>query len=453
MNKEVAEKLANLPHQPGVYKFKDKSGEIIYVGKAKSLRNRVGSYFHANLDPETKTGSLVSRINDIEYIQVESEFDAIILEAELIKKYRPKYNIIQKDDKTYLYIVIRNERLKVGTRELVIPKIITARQTELLDSDIKFGPFPDSSTAKFVVRTLRKIFPFRDCSSAKFTTYNRRNKPCLYGHIGLCSGPCVNNDSDGLAFYRKQLNSVKKVLHGGSFAMLDELNSQMNSYAREQNYEQASIYRDLINKFNYVRSQSKSPQTYMENPMFIEDVGFLAMRALKELVPVLNDLPRRIECYDISNISGKEAVGSMVVAENGLITKSEYKRFRIKFKSTPDDFQMMSEVLSRRLGHHSAAGQDKKIWRDPDLLVIDGGKGQVSAVLAVMDKLGLQIPVIGLAKKYETIVFYDGDGFQEILLDKSNPGLSLLIKIRDEAHRFAQDYHHKLRSKLINPEV
>jgi excinuclease ABC subunit C len=453
MNSILTEKLNTLPHRPGVYQFKDTTGQIIYVGKAKSLKNRVGSYFHANLDPETKTGSLVARINDIVYIEVESEFDAIILEAELIKKYRPKYNIIQKDDKTYLYIVIRNEKVNVGVREMIIPKVVTARQTELEESDVKFGPYPDSYTAKFVVRTLRKIFPFRDCSIVKFTNYHRRDKPCLYGQIGLCAGPCVNNSPQHIIEYKKLINSIKKVLHGGSFSLLKELDTKMNRYAKEQNYELATIYRDLINKFNYVRAQSRSPQEYMENPMFIEDVGFLAMRGLKESLPFLTELPKRIECYDISNISGKEAVGSMVVAEKGLIAKTEYKRFRIKYKATPDDFQMLREVLKRRLGHHSKINGTKKVWNDPDLLVIDGGKGQVSSVIEIIEEMSLNIPVIGLAKKYETVIYKDKEGFQEISLDKHNSGLSLLIRLRDEAHRFAQDYHHKLRSKLINPGV
>jgi excinuclease ABC subunit C len=453
MQAVLQEKLAGLPNNPGVYQFKNIKGEIIYVGKAKNLKNRVGSYFHTNLNPETKTGSLVARINDVDYIQVASEFDAIILEAELIKKYRPKYNIIQKDDKTYLYIVIRNEKVKVDAKDLTIPKVLTARQTELLPGDLKFGPYPDSSTAKFVVRTMRKIFPFRDCSTAKFSTYHRRGKPCLYGQIGLCSGPCVHYDKQSLNDYTKLINSIKKVLHGGSFDMLKELESQMQTYAKQQNYEQAQIYRDLINKFNYVRASSKSPQTYMENPMFIEDTGYLAMRSLQETLPILKAMPRRIECYDISNISGKEAVGSMVVAENGLITKREYKRFKIKYKSTPDDFDMLREVLSRRLSHHSQKADGKTIWTDPDLLVIDGGKGQISAVSAIMEKMSLNVPIIGLAKKFETIVYQDIHGFQEILLDAKNPGLALLIRLRDEAHRFAQDYHHKLRSKLINPGV
>ncbi len=453
MKPNIREKLSNLPFRPGVYIFKNNQGKIIYIGKAKSLKNRVGSYFHTNLQSETKTGALVSRINDIDIIEVESEFDAVILEAELIKKYRPKYNIAQKDDKTYLYIVIRNEKVKIESKEIFLPKLMTVRKTELLPKDEKFGPYPDSVTAKFVVRTLRKIFPFRDCSYAKFTTYHKRKKPCLYGHLKICPAPCINYSEEDLKDYKKIFTNIKKVLKGGSFSVLKELNSKMNFFAKQKDYEKAAVYRDLISKFNYIRQKSKSPEVYMENPMLVEDVGMMSMKNLQQIIPTLTKLPIRIECYDISNISGKEAVGSMVVAENGLINKKEYKRFRIKYKTTPDDFHMMQEVLSRRLSHHSKIAEDGKSWRDPDLLVIDGGKGQVSAVLDAISATSLNIPVIGLAKKYETIVFKDGLEFREILVDKSNPGLSLLIRIRDEAHRFAQAYHHKLRTKLLQGSI
>jgi excinuclease ABC subunit C len=453
MNDALRDKLAQLPFRPGVYIFKNSQGKIIYVGKAKSLKNRVGSYFHTNLNTETKTGSLVARINDIDTIEVESEFDAVILEAELIKKYKPKYNIIQKDDKTFIFIVIRNELVKIDSREIVIPKLITARKTELMPKDVKFGPYPDAATARFVVRTLRKIFPYRDCSYAKFTTYHKRRKPCLYGHLQICPAPCVNYSEQDLINYKKTFDSIKKVLRGGAFSVLRELQRKMNYAARTKNYEEAVMYRDLISKFNYIRQKSKSPEVYMENPMLMEDVGMFAMKSLQETLPILKALPQRIECYDISNISGKEAVGSLVVAENGQINKKEYKRFKIKYKSTPDDFEMLHEVLTRRMSHHSKLAGQKIPWPDPDLLVIDGGKGQVSAVLDVINKTSLNVPVIGLAKKYETIVYWHEGAFVELVLDKSNPGLTLLIRLRDEAHRFAQDYHHKLRAKIIQASV
>ena len=442
MNTSLAEKLNNLPNLPGVYQFKNDIGKIIYVGKAKDLKNRVGSYFHVNLTNGSKTSAMVSRINDIDFIEVESEFDALILETELIKKYKPKYNVIQKDDKTYLYIVIRNESFTLDSKKINVPKIITVRKTELLPKDVKFGPYPDGTTAKFVVRTLRKLFPYRDCSISKFNTYHRKNRPCLYGELGLCLAPCTKFSLSELADYKKSILSIKKILMGGSFNVLNVLTKKMNQFAKNKDYEQASKYRDLIYKYNYVRQKSKLPEVYMENPTFIDDQAEDSLKSLLISLPILKNSPKRIECYDISNISGTEAVGSMVVAENGKITKKEYKRFKIKYKKTPDDFEMIYEVISRRAGH-------KDSWSTPDLLLIDGGKGQVSAAEAAAKDGSWDVVVIGLAKKEETIVFKDGVEFIELKLDKNDVGLKLLIQLRDEAHRFAQAYHHKLRAKAL----
>lgn len=442
MNLSLAEKLKNLPNLPGVYQFKNEQGKIIYVGKAKNLKNRVGSYFHVSLTEGSKTSALVARINDIELIQVESEFDALILEAELIKKYKPKYNIIQKDDKTYLYIVIRSEFVFLDNRKINVPKIITVRKTELLPKDVKFGPYPDGTTAKFVVRTLRKLFPYRDCSISKFNTYRRKGRPCLYGELDLCSGPCVKFSHQELADYKKNISSIKKILTGGSFSVLNELNKKMNRFAKDKDYEQAARYRDLISKYNYVRQRYKLPEVYMESPTFVDDLAEQSLESLVASLPILKGLPKRIECYDISNISGTEAVGSMVVAENGKITKKEYRRFKIKYKKTPDDFEMIYEVISRRSNH-------KDSWANPDLLLIDGGKGQVSAAEAAIKDGLWNVAVVGLAKREETVVYRDSAEFVELKLDKNDVGLKLLMRLRDEAHRFAQAYHHKLRAASL----
>ena len=190
----------------------------------------------------------------------------------------------------------------------------------------------------------------------------------------------------------------------------------------------------------YVRTNPSSADKYIENPNFVEDLANDAIQEIQDALPHLSKLPKRIECYDISNISGKEAVGSMVVATKGQIDKSQYRKFRIKFKATPDDFEMMSEVLTRRFNND---------WPMPDLVVLDGGKGQVSAVLEIAQKMNIQIPIVGLAKKKETIVYKETSEFIELNLPKNNEGLKLLIKLRDEAHRFAQAYHHNLRLKKI----
>ncbi len=437
-NPILEQKLKELPQTPGVYQFKNIKGKIIYVGKAKVLKNRVSSYFLKNLRLGSKTHALVSRIVDLEYIKTESELEALLLEAQLIKSYKPKYNVALKDDKSYLYIVFRNEQLEVAGKEYSIPKVLTARKTDLLPKDKVFGPYPHAQSAKYILRLIRKVFPFRDCSHAKFNKYAKLGTPCLYGHLELCSAPCIQRIST--EDYKKQIKTLKKFLSGDSSKMMSTFRKKMIAASKTQKYEEAAYYRDTLRKMEYVRTNPSSADKYIENPNFVEDLANDAIQEIQDALPHLSKLPKRIECYDISNISGKEAVGSMVVATKGQIDKSQYRRFRIKFKATPDDFEMMSEVLTRRFNND---------WPMPDLVVLDGGKGQVSAVLDIAQKMNIQIPIVGLAKKKETIVYKETSEFIELNLPKNNEGLKLLIKLRDEAHRFAQTYHHKLRSKLI----
>lgn len=436
----------SLPVVPGCYLFKDIDNNIIYVGKAKILRNRVGSYFNTSIQPGTKTYALVHKINDIEHVEASSELEAFVLEAELIKKYKPKYNINLKDDKSYLFIVIRNEKLSSENDSFLnIPVITTARKNDLKKGDISFGPYPDGSTTKYVVKTIRKIFPFRDCAPSKFYSHKSLKRACLFGDLGLCSAPCINNDLDS---YKKNITNVKKFLSGESTTILKDLTKQMHEASKNLDYEQATKYRDLITKFEYITTHFRSPYQYIENPYLLDDLANESLEELKKNIPLLKTLPVRIECYDIANISGKEAVGAMTVATNGKIDTSEYKKFKIRLKNTPDDFGMLQEVLSRRLSHETE-GTKLKSWGVPDLLLIDGGKGQVSSIQEVVDTLGLKIPVIGLAKKFETIVYKYDNEFVELSLEKSNKALQLLIKLRDEAHRFGQKYHHYLRSKKM----
>lgn len=448
---ELVEYVKNLPKVPGVYKFKNSKGTIIYVGKAKSLRDRVGSYFLSGIAPGTKTYALVQRISEIEYIEAHSEFEALLLEAELIKKFRPKYNIALKDDKSYLYIVIRDKWVNLNGSRYKIPVVLTARKTDLILKDTIFGPYVDGATAKYVLRILRRIFPFRDCSQTKFNRYHKLGKPCLYGFIGVCNGPCANYSSENLAEYRRNLAAIKNLLQGESSKIIHSLEKDMQAAAKKEEFEKAAKYRDLLNKFEYVRKTSITVDDYIKNPYLVQDTIDESLQALEDIVPVLNKMPERIECYDISNISGKEAVGSMVVAAHGRIDKSEYRKFKIKFKDQPDDFAMMFEVLFRRLKREKSESERMKKWGLPDLIVVDGGKGQVSMALEAMSDVGVNVPVIGLAKKFETIVYKDPDSeeYKEINVEGSNPGLLLLIRLRDEAHRFAQSYHHKLRIKKI----
>lgn len=441
-NAQLLKSVNELPLQSGIYKYFNRDGELIYVGKAKNLRNRVRSYFYTKLDKGSKTAALVAQIETLQIIETLSEFEALILEAELIKKHKPKYNIALKDDKSYLYIVIRSEDVDLNGKKVILPKLMAARKADLLENDTYFGPFPGSQNARYVIRTIRRILPYRDCSITKFDKYKKLGSPCLYGHLGLCQAPCIGRVSP--KEYISDINKIKKLLSGKSHSLLRSWEKQMRYHSKNQRFEEAAKFRDSISKFNYVRQDFKSAGKYLDNPYLVQDTREQSLKELMTVIPSLKDLPRRIECYDISNISGKDSVGSMVVSIDGEITKREYRRFKVRSKATPDDFAMMEEVLTRRL---------RQDWDVPDLIVVDGGKGQVSAAIAAMTKLNVDIPLIGLAKKFETIVYFEDSEFVEIVLPRDNTGLQLLQRLRDEAHRFAQAYHHKLRLNSIKDSL
>jgi excinuclease ABC subunit C len=441
---ELVKKVKELPKRPGVYKFLNETSGIIYIGKAKSLRDRVKSYFALDIPQGSKTAALVRQIRDLEFIEVASELEALILEAELIKQHKPKYNIQLKDDKSALYIVIRNELVKLNGAPIKVPKVLTARESDLKQDDTIFGPYPHARIAKYVVRAVRKMIPYRDCAPSKFQRYNKLDKPCFYGHIGLCSAPCLaNNSIDG---YKKDIKKIEKLLRGDSPSVVKSLEVEMKKLSKEMLYEEAAVKRDLIEKIKYVTKQFNDPNAYIENPYLIEDQIADSLDQLTEAIPYLKNSPNRIECYDISTSSGKESTGSMVVATDGRLDNKQYRRFKIKTKETPDDYEMMREVLRRRFKREKSEAKNLKKWGYPDLLVMDGGKGQVSAALEVLKDLNLDIPVIGLAKRFETIVLRD---FEEVLLDKNNEGLKLLQRLRDEAHRFANSYRMKLRLEKL----
>lgn len=445
VSSNIREKVRELPQTPGVYIYKDKKGEVIYVGKAKNLKSRVSSYFRLNLDKKSKTHALVQNVHSMDYIKVESELEALILEAELIKKYMPVFNISLKDDKSFLYIGIRDVKENAGGKSISIPTVETFRRGDIDKYRYYFGPFPNGKTVKQLVRALRRLFPFKDCSPAKFRKYQKLGAPCLWGHLNLCPAPCVYGESV-MGGYRKNVKTIRDIFSGKTVGLIGRYQREMKKYAGDREYEKAASLRDLLQRFEYVRQSFRLPGDYIENPYLLDDLAREALESLVSFLPFLKDLPVKIECYDISNISGKEAVGSMVTAINGRIDKSGYKRFRIKAKQTPDDFFMLYEVLFRRLSHES--DERKKSWGLPSLIVLDGGKGQLSSGLKVLEKLNLDVPMIGLAKNKETIVYYDG-GFHEINLPLDLPGMRLVINLRDESHRFAQKYHHLLRSKKI----
>ena len=393
---------SQIPHKPGVYLFKDKNRKVIYVGKAIDLYHRVTSYF-SNGHP-----SWAEHIKSVETIIVESELEALILEANLIKKYLPKFNVRLVDDKDYLYIKITKEDW---------PKVITARKHELKEALKYFGPFPSSRTVRDTLKSLRKVFPW---------CLNAQTRACFYYHLGLCPGACVGEISK--EEYRKNIFRLSKLLDGKKKQLVFDLVKDMENAAQDQKFEEAGRLKKMVDGISYL-TQPNRVKSYLENPNFLGDLRKDALNELKKVLH-LETIPNRIEGYDISNIQGKEAVGSMVVLTNGEIDKSQYRKFKIKLTGQPNDVGMMREIVGRRLNHPD--------WPTPDLIIIDGGRGQARAAQ-------FSIPVFGLAKRMEWI--YPPDG-AIIKLSRRSPALHLLQKLRDEAHRFAITYHRKLHQRV-----
>ncbi len=416
-----------LPHKPGVYIFKDKEKRIIYVGKAIDLYHRVSSYF-SKQNQNPKTSVLVTEIYNVETIIVESELEALILEANLIKKYLPPFNVRLTDDKDYLYI-------KVTKHDY--PKIVTVRKQDLKDALKYFGPFPSSTTVKKTLQSLRKIFPWctnppKLANSSQLSA--NRLKPCFYYHLRLCPGACIGLVSK--QEYRKIINHFTQFMEGKKYQLQEELVKEMQQSSDNLNFEKASIIKKIISGIDYLTSPNRT-EKYLENPNFLEQETSIALKELQGVLK-LNEFPVRIEAYDISNIQGKDATGSLVVLTNGEIDKSQYRRFKIQIAGKPNDYAMHQEMMKRRLKHRE--------WEMPQLFLIDGGRGQVRASKKELATLRLDTPIFGLAKRMEWV--YPPEG-EVIKLPKRSQALRLLQKIRDEAHRFAISYHRKLHRKSM----
>src|SRR3989344_269045 len=401
---------AKLPQKSGVYIFKSSQGKILYVGKAINLYHRVSSYF--NSKAFGKTAVLVSEIASLETIIVESELEALILEANLIKKYLPLFNVRLTDDKDYLYIGITKEDF---------PKVVFIRKQDLKSLKKFFGPFPSGRTVRETLKMLRRVFPW--CSG-------ERNRACFYYLLGLCPGACLGliNKQD----YNKIISRFSKFLDGKKEELVSELTFEMMELSTSQQFEEAGKLKKTVEGIAYL-TQINRAKIYLENRNFLEEE---TKTALSELQKDLNlpGLPERIEGYDISNLWGKQAVGSMVVLTNGEIDKSQYRKFKMHVSGKPNDVGMHKEMMGRRLKHPE--------WPLPDLIIVDGGRGQVRAVQFEILNLKFEIPVFGLAKKQEWL--YPPNG-EIIKLPKKSLSLRLLQKLRDESHRFAITYHRKLR--------
>ncbi|HEW3569873.1 TPA: excinuclease ABC subunit UvrC [Streptococcus pneumoniae] len=532
MNNLIKSKLELLPTSPGCYIHKDKNGTIIYVGKAKNLRNRVRSYFRGSHD--TKTEALVSEIVDFEFIVTESNIEALLLEINLIKENKPKYNIMLKDDKSYPFIKITNERY---------PRLIITRQVKK-DGGLYFGPYPDVGAANEIKRLLDRIFPFRKCT-------NPPSKVCFYYHIGQCMAHTICKKDE--AYFKSMAQEVSDFLKGQDNKIIDELKGKMAAAAQTMEFERAAEYRDLIqaigtlrtkqrvmakdlqnrdvfgyyvdkgwmcvqvffvrqgklierdvNLFPYFNDPDEDFLTYVgqfyqekshlvPNEVLIpQDIDEEAVKALvdtkilkpqrgekKQLVNLaiknarvsleqkfnlleksvektqgaIENLgrllqiptPVRIESFDNSNIMGTSPVSAMVVFVNGRPSKKDYRKYKIKTVVGPDDYASMREVIRRRYGRVQREG-----LTPPDLIVIDGGQGQVNiAKQVIQEELGLDIPIAGLQKndKHQTHELLFGDPLEVVDLSRNSHEFFLLQRIQDEVHRFAITFHRQLRSK------
>ncbi len=549
MNKKLQEKLDNLTKQPGVYLLKDLHGKVLYVGKAKNLRNRVRSYFQDSRIFDPKTTVMIQKVQDFDFIVVDNEVEALMLESNLVKQHKPRYNINLRDDKSYPYIRVTNEP---------VPRVFVTRKI-VKDGSRYFGPYTDVKHLRYIMQSVRKIFPIRSCKYYldDDVIAKHKIKICLDYHIQRCQGPCEGLVS--MNEYQEMIWQVEKFLKGKTKDLLQEMQMKMEQNAKDLNFEGAARLRDQIHMIEnyhykspkviivddidrdvvafategddactvvfkirdgkvvgrqhfYLQGVAEKPnkdilaqflqQYYLESNYYPDQIflpelptdsdliqSWLTKQAEHKIelhVPQIGEkkklitlgqknakflldelmlqkvkrkdhiaynvkvlqkhlnlpkLPKRIEAFDISNIQGKDAVASMVYFENGKPRKSEYRHFKIRQKTTPDDFAMMREVVYRR--YKRLMNENKSL---PDLILIDGGKGQLSSATQVLQELGIKNqPIVGLAKRLEEIYV---PGFSEPQnIPKSSEGLKLLQQIRDESHRFAITYHRQLRKK------
>jgi excinuclease ABC subunit C len=390
------EKLNKLPLTSGVYLFKDKEKKVLYVGKATNLKKRVQSYFV--LTKNSKNIQITKKSETIDFIETETVIEALIKEAEIIKKYRPPYNIKENDDRSFLYVLITKEEY---------PRVLLKRGKEIKKDEKGkvFGPFVYSSEIRSALKIIRKIFPYSTHTKKEINT----KKPCFYYQINLCPGVCVGSISK--EEYKKNIKNIEMFFEGKKKKIISFLKKQMEEESKAMKFEMAEELRKKINSL-----------------LYIQDVAILKKKE-NNFQKKKKDL-FRIEGYDISNISGEFSVGSMVVFDDERPLKSEYRLFKIKNVSGPNDTEMLKEVVRRRL---------KNKWELPKLIVVDGGKGQVSAVKSVLKEEKIKIDVLGIAK--------GKDRKKEEVIGELNPLIKkeTLLLVQDEAHRFAINYHRKIR--------
>lgn len=428
-NSLAAEKVRSFPHAPGVYLMKDEAGRVIYVGKAKDLRNRAGSYFLKAAAEEKRTARLVQEIRDIDYLEAESEVDALLVEARLIKDIQPKFNQDLKDGKSFPY-------LEITTRE-EFPRVEITRTPRERGTKL-YGPFANVSGLRGALQVLQKIFKFRTCSLDIREDDQRWRwfRPCLLASIQQCTAPC--NLRISKKDYRKDIRRLQRVLEGNKSGLIKDLYREMSVAADSRDYEVAARLRDEIRMLETLDERGEL-DTHVQPEVFHVDPqkGLAGLRKVLKLAEV----PRTIEGIDIAHLQGSETVASLVQFLDGLPFKPGYKRYRIRDVEGVDDFGSIREVVARRF---QRLQDEEGVF--PDILLIDGGKGQLSSALRVFSSLGIEPPmVISLAKREEEVFVM---GWEEPLrLSRHSFALRLLQYVRDEAHRFAQHYHHILRRK------
>jgi len=432
------EKLASLPDAPGVYMMKDITGRVIYVGKAKSIRKRVPAYFQSPGTYAPRTFALISNVRDLQYIVTRNEKEALVLENELIKYFHPKYNISLRDDKTYPHLKLT---INEDFPKLLMTRISKREKMKRRTPGIKyFGPYPDVSSLKRTLKTIQRIFPLVKCKKSYFLARRKEGSPssCLDYHLGQCPAPCVGWISK--EDYKKIVEEVVLFLSGKGESLLKKLEEEMKRASGQLDFEKAKILRDQMQAIESI-SQRVSVRQVEKQKLKAVGKGEVLI-ALQKAIE-LENLPERIEAFDISEIYGDSAVGSMVVFSGGKPENKSYRKFKIKTVTGIDDVGMMKEVIRRRY---------MRLLRErgllPDLILVDGGKGQVNGAKGILKELGLdRIPVAGLAKGEELIFLPQRS--RPIRLPSSSSALHLIQHIRDEAHRFAIRYHRLLEKKKL----
>lgn len=409
----IKEKLKDIPRLPGVYIMKGVSGETLYIGKAKDLSKRVSGYFQGSRPKTARHMALLEKVKDLDYVVTGSEEEALIYEAGLIKEKKPKYNVELKDDKSFPF-------LKLTLNEKFPRLIITRKKTD--DGSLYFGPYTKVKLLRNAVSILKNIFPLRICGKVP-------GESCLAYHIGQCLGPCVKKINQ--KSYDEIVRQLILFLEGKKTRLVRELTDKMRKFADEKNFEQAAVIRNRLSALLEVSDRKTADYSSWGN------VALKLKKILKLPKP-----PLKIEAFDVSNISGREAAGSMVYFNNGLPDKSNYRKFRIKNVKGIDDYAMIKEIVRRR---YKRLKEENKAF--PDLVIIDGGKGHLSAAHEELLKLNAAgIPVIGIAKQEEKI--YTLGSHEPLDINRDSEMLHFIQSVRDEAHRFALKYHHALRRKV-----